>query len=184
MTSTGKPSDGVVAPGDFESLVEQYADFVYNVAYRMMGNPEDAQDVSQDAFLSAYRAFERFRGESRVTTWLYRITTNAALMKLRKGKKARQLTQTGLDDVDIPDWNAQPDTEAVNSELREKLNEGISRLSPDLRATVVLRDIEGLSNGEAADVLGISVPSMKSRLHRARVLLRKHLSDYVRETQQ
>ena len=94
---------------DFDSLVEQYSSFVYNVALRMMGKPEDAEDVAQDAFLSAYRAFERFRGESRVTTWLYRITVNAALMKLRKEKRARTLTETGLDDMEIADWTETPE---------------------------------------------------------------------------
>ena len=84
---------------DFDTVVEQYSDFVYNVAFKMMGKPEDAQDVAQEAFISAFRAFDRFRGESRVTTWLYRITVNAALMRLRKGKSARTLTRTGLEDV-------------------------------------------------------------------------------------
>ena len=77
---------------DFESLVRDHSDFVYNVAFRMMGNHEDAEDVAQEAFLSGYRAFDRFRGDSRVTTWLYRITVNAALMRLRKTKLARSLT--------------------------------------------------------------------------------------------
>ena len=164
---------------DFDALVEKHSSFVYNVAYRMMGNPEDAEDVVQDAFLSAYRAWDRFRGESRVTTWLYRITMNAALMRLRKTKRARALTNTGLDDMDVVDWNASPDRDAVNAELKEKLQEGIDRLDPDLRTAVILRDVEGLSSGEAAEVLEISVAALKSRLHRARVLLRKYLSDYV-----
>ena len=103
-TSMAETEDELSSEGevtDFNTIVEKYADFVYNVAFRMMGTPEDAEDVSQDAFLSAYRAFERFRGESRVTTWLYRITVNAALMKLRKEKKARTLTRTGLEDVPV-----------------------------------------------------------------------------------
>ena len=165
---------------DFDSLVEQYSSFVYNVAFRMMGKPEDADDVAQDAFLSAYRAFERFRGESRVTTWLYRITVNAALMKLRKEKRARTLTQTGLDDIDIADWSETPERLAAASELGDKLREGIEQLAPELRAAVVMRDVEGLSNSEAADVLDITVSSLKSRLHRARLVLRKHMSDYVK----
>jgi RNA polymerase sigma-70 factor (ECF subfamily) len=164
---------------DFDSIVEEHSSFVYNVAYRMMGNPEDAEDVVQDAFLSAFRAFERFRGQSRVTTWLYRITVNAALMKLRKTKLARTLTQTGLDDMEIVDWSNTPEKGAANSELQEKLWEGINQLEPDLRAAVVLRDVQGLSNTEAADVLEVTVSALKSRLHRARVLLRKHLSVYL-----
>ncbi len=164
---------------DFDTIVEKYGDFVYNVAYKMMGSPEDAEDVAQDAFLSAYRAFDRFRGESRVTTWLYRITVNAALMKLRKEKRARTLTRTGLEDIDIPDWDETPERSAATSELGEKLQEGISYLPPDLRASVVLRDVTGLSNSEAADALNITVSSLKSRLHRGRVLLRKYLAEYI-----
>ena len=164
---------------EFDKIVEEHSDFVYNVAYRMMDNPEDAEDVAQDAFISAYRAFGRFRGDSKVTTWLYRIAMNAALMKLRKGKRARQLTQTGIDDVEIPTWDDSPEDAAMNAELGEKLREGISRLDPDLRAAVMLRDVEGLSSAEAAAVLDISVASLKSRLHRGRVILRKLLSDHV-----
>ena len=165
---------------DFDALVENYSSFVYNVAFRMMGKPEDAEDVAQDAFLSAYRAFDRFRGESRVTTWLYRITVNAALMKLRKEKRARTLTETGPDDMEIPTSDTTPERWAVASELGDKLQEGISQLPEDLRTVVVLRDVEELSNSEAAEILQITVSSLKSRLHRARVLLRKHLSDYVK----
>ena len=161
---------------DFDSIVEEHSSFVYNVAYRMMGNPED---VVQDAFLSAYRAFERFRGQSRVTTWLYRITVNAALMRLRKTKLSRTLTQTGLDNVVIADWSNTPEKGAANTELHGKLWDGINQLEPDLRAAVVLRDVEGLSNTEASDVLEITVSALKSRLHRARVLLRKYLADYL-----
>ena len=163
---------------DFDTLVEEQTDFVYNVAYRMMGNSHDAEDVAQDAFLSAYRAWDRFRGESRASTWLYRITVNAALMRLRKNKKGSQTTQMGLDDVEIVDWSQTPELGAANSELRDKLWEGIGLLAPDLKAAVVLRDVEGLSNAEAADALEISVSALKSRLHRARVILRKHLSGY------
>ena len=166
---------------DFDTLVEEQTDFVYNVAYRMMGNPHDAEDVVQDAFLSAYRAWDRFRGEARASTWLYRITVNAALMRLRKNKKGSQVTQMGLDDVEIVDWSQVPERGAADSELRDKLWEGIGLLAPDLKAAVVLRDVEGLSNAEAANALEISVSALKSRLHRARVILRQHLSDYLRD---
>ncbi len=165
---------------DFDHIVEQYSSFVYNVAFRMMGNPQDAEDVAQEAFLSAYRAFGRFRGESKVTTWLYRITVNAALMRLRKEKKARTLTRTGLDDVDIPDWSDAPYRAASDSELGDRLREGIDMLPDDMKAAVVLRDLEELSSAEAAEVIGISVSALKSRLHRGRVLLRKHLEEYLK----
>ena len=182
MTSPAETPQDNSEVEDFDVLVEKNSAFVYNVAYRMMGNPEDAEDVAQDAFLSAFRAFDRFRGESRATTWLYRITVNAAFMRLRKTKLSRSLTQTGVEEMEIPDWSALPQKEAANSELKEKLQEGIDRLEPDLRASVILRDVEGLSSAEAAEALDISVPALKSRLHRARVLLRQYLSDYVGAT--
>ena len=131
-----------VKPG-FDTIVEEHSDFVYNLALRMMGSPEDAEDVAQDAFISAYRAYDRFRGDSRVTTWLYRITTNAALMRLRKEKRARELTQTGLDNVEVASWEPTPERQALTSELGDKLMDGIDNLPPDLRAAVVLRDVEG-----------------------------------------
>ena len=168
------------ATADFDRIVEEHSSFVYNVAFRMMGNPQDAEDVAQEAFISAYRAFGRFRGESKVTTWLYRITVNAALMRLRKEKKARTLTQTGLDDVVIPDWSDAPFRAASDSELGDRMRDGIEMLPDDMKAAVVLRDMEELSNAEAAEVIGISVPALKSRLHRGRVLLRKHLEEYLK----
>ena len=177
MAVEEKPAEEI---RDFDAIVEEHSDFVYNVAFKMMGKAEDAEDVAQDAFISAYRAFGRFRGESRVTTWLYRITVNAALMRLRKEKRARTLTQTGLEDVDVVNWTDTPERSAVSAELGEKLQEGIAQLQPDLRAAVVLRDVEELSNSEAAEALEITVSSLKSRLHRARVLLRRYLSDYVK----
>ena len=164
---------------DFDSIVEEHSDFVYNVAYRMMGNAEDAEDVAQEAFISAYRARDRFRGDSKMTTWLYRITTNAALMRLRKEKRSRTLTRTGLEDMDIPSLGETPEGSAITSELGDKIRDGIAMLQPDLRAAVVLRDLSGLSNTEAADSLGITISSLKSRLHRGRILLRKHMSDYI-----
>ncbi len=165
---------------DFDRIVEEYSSFVYNVSFRMMGNPQDAEDVAQEAFISAYRAFGRFRGESKITTWLYRITVNAALMRLRKEKKARMLTRTGLDDVVVPDWSDSPYRAATNSELGERLRQGIGMLPADMRAAVVLRDMEELSSAEAAEIAGISVSALKSRLHRGRTLLRKHLEEYLR----
>ena len=105
---------------------------------------------------------------------------NAALMRLRKEKKARTLTRTGLDDVVIPDWSDAPYRAASDSELGDRLREGIDMLPDDLKAAVVLRDIEELSNAEAAQVIGISVSALKSRLHRGRVLLRKHLEEYLK----
>ena len=163
---------------DFEGIVEQYGDFVYNVAYRILNNQADAEDAAQEAFLSAYRNFYRFRGESSVSTWLYRIPVNASLMKLRKDRRKNFLTQTGYDDTQLVSWTEGPERAALNSELRQQVEEGLSLLPPNLRVAVVLRDIQGMSNEGAAEILKASVSSLKSRLHRGRVLLRKHLQQY------
>ena len=164
----------------FTDVVEQYWDLAFNVALRMLHNPADAEDAVQEAFISAYRAFPRFKGESKVSTWLYRIVVNACLMKIRKDKnRAKHLTQTGYDDAIVRDWRNDPEDAAVNSELHQVLEKGLGLLSPDLRAAVVLRDVQGLSTEETAESLNLTVASLKSRLHRGRILLRKHLEGYV-----
>ena len=173
-------TEGQAVP-DFESLVEEYGDFVYNLTYRVLGNQADAEDAAQDAFISAYRNFDRFRGESKVSTWLYRIAVNAALMKLRRDRNARQLTQPGVEDMDIPSPIQGPEREALSNELRNQVEQGLDELPENLRMAVVLRDVQGLSNEEAADVLEISVSSLKARLHRGRVLLRQHLQEYLEQ---
>ena len=160
-------------------MVEQYTDYAYNVAYRMVNNPADADDVVQDAFLSAYRARDRFRGDAQVTTWLYRIVVNAALQKIRKERKPQRISQVSVEDIEAVDWSPGPESQTLNNELREKLEEAIGELPVDLRTAVVLRDVQQLSTEEAAEVVGISVSAFKARLHRGRVLLRSQLSAYV-----
>ena len=164
---------------DFEAIVEEHQGFVYNLTYRILGNYADAEEAAQDAFLSAYRNFHRFRGEAKVTTWLYRIATNAAMMKLRKDRNKRTLTETGYEDMDLVSPTRGPEELALNSELRERLQDGLEMLRPNLKAAVVLRDVQGLTNEEAAEVLNLSVSSLKARLHRRRILLRKYLQGYL-----
>ena len=171
--------DGAQEREEFSKIVEEHSGFVYNIALRMTNNPQDAEDIMQEAFISAYKAYPFFRGQAQVSTWLYRITVNACLMKIRKEKKARHLAQTGYEDMDIPDWAADPVRAALTSEIRKSLEEGIASLPPDLRAAVVLRDVQGFSGEEAADILDVSLASLKSRLHRGRLLLRKHLEKTV-----
>lgn len=163
----------------FSAIVEQYTDFAYNIAYRMLNNPTDADDVVQDAFLSAYRARDRFRGDAAVTTWLYRIVVNAALQKMRKDRKPQSMTQSGVEDLEIVDWSPGPEGQALNAELHDKLEEAITGLPEDLRTAVVLRDVQQLSTEEAADIVGISVAAFKARLHRGRVALRSALAAYI-----
>ena len=165
--------------GAFERLVEEYADRIYNVSLRICGNPADAEDSVQDAFLSAYRAWASFRGDANPTTWLYRIAVNAALMRVRDRRPTEYLTELVYRE-EPDDWSGRLDDLVQRAEQQEIVLEGIRLLSPDLRAAIVLRDVDGLSTSEAAEALEISEAALKSRLHRARILLRQHLADYFR----
>ena len=175
--------DGVPNTIDFDELAREHSGFVYNVAYRMMGNQHDAEEVAQDAFVSAYRARKRFRGDAQPTTWLYRITVNAALMRLRKDKRHREMTvpEEAMPDSASSDWTQSPVASALNSELGEQIKEAIEGLREDLKTAVVLRDVQGLSSEEAAEILEISISALKARLHRARFALRAVLSKFVAE---
>ncbi len=174
-----QPKERVGAAPDFTELVEKHSQFVYNVALRFTNNPADAEEIVQEVFLAAYKALPAFRGQSAVSTWLYRITVNACLMRTRKEKRSKYLSATAVEDLVIPDWSANPEKAALNSALGEAINQGLSRLPPDLRTAVILRDAQGLSGEEAAAALDIPVPTLKTRLHRGRILLRKFLEPYA-----
>ena len=177
--STQEQSGPVDLERSFNEIVEQYSDLAYSVAFRMLRNAEDAEDAVQEAYISAFKALPHFKGQSKLSTWLYRIVVNTCLMKIRKEKsRAKYISEKDYDDAIVYDWKNDPEEEAVNSELRSTLETGLDFLSPDLRAAVVLRDVQGLSTEESAEALNISIASLKSRLHRARILLRKHLEDY------
>ena len=164
----------------FDAVVEEFSDLAYNVAIGMLHSPEDAQDAVQEAFVSAYRAFPKFKGDSKVSTWLYRIVVNACLMKIRKEKtRNKYLTQTGYDDAIVYDWAGDPVRAAENGELQDAIRQGLEQLSPDLKAAVVLRDLQELTNEEASEIIGIGVAAFKSRVHRGRTMLRKNLESYL-----
>jgi RNA polymerase sigma-70 factor (ECF subfamily) len=172
--------DGLAKPlaQAFDDLVEEHASFAYSVAFRMLRNSQDAEDAVQEAFISAHKAFPRFRGQSKLSTWLYRIVVNVCLMKIRKDKnQSKYVAETGLENA-RSDWRSDPESEAVNSELRDVLEGALDRLGPELRVAIVLKDVQGFSNGEAAEVLDMTISAFKSRLHRARILLREYLVPY------
>jgi RNA polymerase sigma-70 factor (ECF subfamily) len=168
----------------FDELVNRYKEKVYRLSYKILRHEEDAAEALQDAFLSAYRGLAKFKVESTFSTWLYRIATNAALMRYRKRREGHislEQSQSRIADAEplaIPDWSAQPLDTLLDTETREVMQEGIDRLPEDLRTVFVLRDVEGLSNAEVADVLELSIAAVKSRLHRARVALRDRLNRY------
>jgi RNA polymerase sigma-70 factor (ECF subfamily) len=175
-----QPESGSPTRAAFERLVEEYADRIYNVALRITGNQADAEDSMQDAFLQAYRSWSSFRGQSAPTTWLYRIAVNAALRRVQSRRPMEYLTELAVEE-EVVDWSGDLAERAHSAEQRERILAGIDLLPPDERAALVLRDVDGLSTAEAAAALEITEQALKSRLHRARVLLRQHLGEYFRE---
>ncbi len=171
----------------FGELVTRYENRVYRLARKMMHDEQDAEDVLQDTFISAYRHLDSFRGDSEFSTWIYRIATNASLMKLRATKPHTSLDEASSgDDGDfipqtVVDWSVTPDEALLNSELRTQMDAALDHLPEALRTVFVLRDIEGLSVEETSRVLEISVANVKTRLHRARLALREALSCYFAE---
>jgi RNA polymerase sigma-70 factor (ECF subfamily) len=168
----------------FDELVVRYKEKVYRLSYKILRHEEDASETLQDAFLSAYRGLKNFKAESTFSTWLYRVATNAALMKYRKRREhhvSLEQSQSRIPDAEpmaIPDWSAQPLNELLDSETREVMEEGVAALPEELRTVFLLRDVEGLSNAEVAEVLELSIAAVKSRLHRARIALRDRLNRY------
>lgn len=175
-----------------EELISRYEERVYNLAYRMVGNREDAEDVLQDTFLNVIRYLDRFQGRSSFSTWLYRVAANAALTRLRKQGKMVKSEDEFLDNVyavqqaanagaPLADWSNSPVQELLNEEAILQMNQAIAEMPEIYRAVFVLRDIEEMSTAEVADVLEISEAAVKSRLHRARIFLRNQLSMYYSE---
>lgn len=158
----------------FEKLVIANQTKVYNLALRMVGNEQDAYDMSQEAFIKAYNALENFRGDSRFSVWLYRLTTNVCLDFLRAEVRKAHGSLTYLSDEDgekeleISDDRFSPETLAEKKELREAVNEGLLRLPEHYRAILLLREIEGLSYEEIAQALSLEEGTVKSRIFRAR----------------
>ena len=169
-----------------DDLVQQYASMVYNVAMRLTGHPDEAEEVLQETFINACRDIGTFEGRSGLNTWLYRIATNNSLMCLRRRKLPAVSLETMPDETDsndsspdqLSDWAWNPETIALNGELRRVIDEGIEGLSESLRSVFVLRDLENLSTAETAEILDISPSSVKVRLHRARFMLREHMAAY------
>jgi RNA polymerase sigma-70 factor, ECF subfamily len=176
-------------PTAAEQLVATYGDRAYRLAIRITGNDADAEEVVQDAFWSVVRKIETFKGESAFGSWLYRIVANAAYQKLR-GRRVRR-TDLSLDEV-LPffdehgahaeagdDWSPRVEDPSLQTELRTALTSAIDELPATYRAALVLHDVEGLASGEISEALRISVANVKSRVHRARLFLRKRLGDYM-----
>jgi RNA polymerase sigma-70 factor (ECF subfamily) len=184
-----RPPDPAAAPRSAEEVFHRYAPRVYNLARRMLSSDADAEDVTQDVLLQVVRKLPTFRGESAFPTWLHRVTVNAALAHRRKGQTQRDhLSATPLEAAleeaphgRVRRWSVGPEEAALDRETQELIERAIAELPDEYRDVLVLADVEGLPNAETAQLLGVSVPAVKSRLHRARLKLRDALAPHFEE---
>ena len=170
---------------EFARLVDAYSSPIYRLGLRMLGNPQDAEDVLQNTFLNAITLLPGFEGRSSLATWLYRIAANEALMLIRKRKPEIELEPVeggehaeDLKPAQIVDWSALPEDELLSGEGKNVLDAAIQSLPEPLRIVFILRDVEGLSIKETAESLNLSETNVKTRLLRARLSLRETLSAY------
>lgn len=170
-------------------LATTYGPRIHQLAFRYMKNWEDAEEVTQDVLLKVTRKIDAFRGDAALSSWIYRITFNTAMSRLRTGRQARASEQPRTDTVpadpsprvsqDPADWSALADDQVLRREMREQLLQALTHLPEVYRIPVLLRDIQGLSTEEASAVLRVKTQTLKSRLHRGRLILREHLSDFA-----
>ena len=169
----------------FALMVDAHSDKIYRLALKMLGNEQDAEDVLQEVFIKAFKNIQGFEGRSKVSTWLYRIAVNESLMLLRKRKgvtvdidQEYETNDGELMPRQITDWCCLPEKELMSGETRQAIDLAIQSLSDANRAAFLLRDVEGLSTQDAAEVLNISESALKVRLMRARLALREVLTTY------
>jgi RNA polymerase sigma-70 factor (ECF subfamily) len=173
-----------------ERVVREHAPRVYNLARRMLGNESDAEDVTQDVMLQVVRKLDTFRGEAALSTWLHRVTVNAALAHRRKRANHHEQMTEPLDDFSqdgrrngpVRRWAVPPEQQALDREKRALIEKAIARLPEAYRDVYVLADVQGLANADIAGILNLSVPAVKSRLHRARLLMRDQLAPHFEES--
>lgn len=173
------------SPETFDKLYREHVDLVYRYAHRLCGEDEAAKDLVQETFLNAYRGLRQFRGDAKISTWLYTIASRACMRmrRKRKGAPERELSleefvpsSEGEFRLQIPIDGLTPQQALENKELREALEQAINKLPKKYRMALVLRDMEGLSAGEAGAIMGLSERGLKTRLHRARLFVRRELS--------
>lgn len=173
---------------EFARMVDLYSAQIYRLGLKMLGSPQDAEDVLQNTFLSALTHLSDFEGRSSVSTWLYRIASNEALMLIRRKKPAFNLEDLQTDDSDegtmpeiFVDWSVLPERDLLTGEGKQAIDDAIQKLPETLRMVFILRDIEDVSIKETAEILKLTETNVKTRLLRARMFLREQLSAYYGE---
>jgi RNA polymerase sigma-70 factor (ECF subfamily) len=177
--------------GALSELADAYSSKIFQLAFRYLRNKEDAEEVTQDVLFKVYRKVGAFRGDAALSSWIYRITFNAAMSRLRTAKFQRsqddepgQRSSDGDDQTasarrEVADWTQMADEHVLRSQLRRRVFSAILALPAIYRAPVMLRDIQGMSTEEASAVLNVKDQTLKSRLHRGRLILRKQLADFA-----
>lgn len=170
-------------------LASAYGPRIHQLAFRYTQNWEDAEEVAQDVLMKVYRKIDAFRGDAALSSWIYRITFNTAMSRLRTGRQTRAAEQRRQDipsgeegpraQPEPADWSSLADDQVLRREMRERLLEALTHLPQVYRVPVLLRDIQGLSTEEASAVLRVKPQTLKSRLHRGRLILRQHLADFA-----
>jgi len=169
----------------FGKLIRKYEKTVYSFAFKICRDKEKAEEAMQETFINAYRGLKTFSGKSKFSTWLYRIVTNNCLMMHRKKSREPVVSLEDSElfreagELQVPHWGETPHDAVLNKELKEILDGAIQKLPLEYRIVFVMRDVEGLSTEEVGKTLKLSVPAIKSRLHRARLFLRNELNQYL-----
>lgn len=178
--------------GAFNELVDRHGDKIFRTAYRITGDMTAAEEVLQNVFIILVQSLKSFRNDSKFTTWLYKVAMNTSFMYLRSKKKVNdnemkiedltRFDESGnLQDVFLKDWSNVPEDKILGKEANTKLQDAIEELPEKYKTVFQLKDVEGLSNQEVAEVLDLSLPAVKSRALRARLFLRERLTDYYQE---
>lgn len=172
----------------FKELIDDHRDRVFNITYRMLGNRAEAEDVAQEVFITVFKHIESFREESKFSTWLYRVTVNTCKNRIKYLARRHDRDRDELDETSqqangavngAPVRAAQPDKALASAQMEQLLQEAIAALDDDQRAVVILRDVEDLSIEEICEITGLPDGTVKSRLHRARLVLRKKMQRHV-----
>lgn len=192
---SGRLRDDLALVQDFDALYARYGEKIFNSIYQRVGDYEEAADLTQETFLSAHKARDQFRGDSKVTTWLYRIAENHCKNRFKQRSRQREMEGPSLDagmvgdaasfeetaqTREIADWSGSPAPLLEQKELQAQINRAVDSLQPAYKDILLLRDVDGLSYNEIAEVTGLTLEAVKTRLNRARTMVRQKVEPYLK----